>query len=40
MATASMGSKSIVNLLLIILIIQANISYFYEKRKEKLGIVD
>ena len=40
MATAGMGAQSIVHLLLIIFIILANISYFYEKRKEKLGIVD
>ncbi|HPZ10696.1 MAG TPA: hypothetical protein PL110_21580, partial [Candidatus Eremiobacteraeota bacterium] len=38
MATAGMGAQSIVHLLLIIFIILANISYFYEKRKEKLGI--
>ena len=40
MATGGMGAQSIVHVMIIIFIFLANVSYFYEKRKEKLGIVD
>jgi len=40
MATGGMGAQSIVHVMIIIFILLANISYFYEKKKEKLGIVD
>jgi hypothetical protein len=39
-ALAGMGAQSVVHMVIILFIILANISYFYEKKKQKLGIVD
>ncbi len=39
-ASAGMGAQSVVHMVIILFIILANISYFYEKKKQKLGIVD
>jgi hypothetical protein len=38
MASSGMGAQSVVHMVIILFIILANISYFYEKRKQKLGI--
>lgn len=40
LASSAMGSQSIVHLIIILFIILANISYFWEKRKAQLGIED